>query len=109
VLAFAAGARLSVVGFIVCRVAADEAEILTLATNPRHRRRGVARALLETVTREADARGVASLFLEVAADNAAALALYTKAGFVAVGVRRGYYPRGVAAFDAVIMRRDLNR
>ena len=48
------------------------------------------------------------LFLEVAADNAAALKLYGKMGFSPVSERRGYYPRpdGSAA-TAIVMARDL--
>jgi ribosomal-protein-alanine N-acetyltransferase len=96
-------------GFILCRLAADEAEILTLATRPDHRRRGVALALLEAAVDAVRSQGAKSLFLEVAADNVAARALYAKASFIAVGRRRGYYARAEGAVDAVILRRDLNR
>jgi [ribosomal protein S18]-alanine N-acetyltransferase len=109
VLAFAAGPASAPAGFILLRLAADEAEILTLATIPPHRRRGVALALLGAATEAAGARGARSLFLEVAADNIAARALYTKAQFTPVGARRGYYARAAGAVDALILRRDLNR
>jgi ribosomal-protein-alanine N-acetyltransferase len=109
VLAFAAGAASALAGFLLLRLAADEAEILTLATSPARRRRGVALALLEAAMAGAKARGATSLFLEVAADNIAAGAHYEKAGFVPVGARRGYYARAGGAVDAVILRRDLNR
>ena len=46
--------------------------------------------------------------LEVADDNAGAIALYSGAGFGRVGARRGYYPRETGAVDALVMRRDLN-
>ena len=90
-------------GFVMARRVADEAEILTLAVAPAARRRGVARALVEA----AAGLGANRLFLEVAADNAAARALYAVAGFAEVGRRRGYYPRadGPAA-DALVLRRD---
>ena len=109
VLALAADATSAPAGFTLCRVAADEAEILTLATSPIHRRRGVALALLEAAMEAAGARGAKALFLEVAADNIAAHALYAKAEFVPVGARRGYYARADGAIDAVILRRELNR
>ena len=55
-------------------------------------------------------KGAASAFLEVATDNAPALALYTGAGFADAGLRRGYYrdPAGGAAIDARVMTRALN-
>lgn len=95
-------------GFILCRVLAGEAEILTLAVRPAERRRGVARGLVEAAavlaSRTADA-----LFLEVAEDNPAAIALYAGSGFSQVGRRTGYYARnGAAAADAIVMRRALN-
>ena len=57
----------------------------------------------------AQTAGAEAMFLEVAADNAAAIALYAGAGgFVRVGARPGYYPRETGAIDALVMRRDLN-
>lgn len=94
------------VGFILCRAIAGEAEILTLAVPPAERRRGVGRLLVETAAGMAAQMEAESLFLEVADDNVAALALYRAAGFEQVGLRRGYYASGA---DAVVMRRALNR
>ena len=92
-------------GFILCRAIAGEAEILTLAVAPAARRLGVGRALVEAAAGLAATRAAGSLFLEVAHDNVAALALYASAGFERVGLRRGYYATGA---DAVVMRRALN-
>lgn len=91
-------------GLILARVAADEAEVLTLAVVPEARRRSVGRALLTQACTEAAAREARTMFLEVAADNNAARALYAALGFVPVGQRRGYYPGGV---DALVLRRVL--
>ncbi|WP_160000387.1 GNAT family N-acetyltransferase [Roseomonas sp. 18066] len=91
-------------GFILARVAADEAEILTLAVHPAARRQGLALALLETTALAAAARGAAALFLEVSAGNAPARALYAAAGFAEVGRRRRYYADGS---DALVLRLDL--
>ena len=77
-------------GFILYRAIAGEAEILTLAVAPDARRRGVARALVETAMAAAAAAGTTSAFLEVAESNAAAIALYQSAGFAEVGRRPGY-------------------
>ena len=91
--------------FAIGRIAAGEAELLTLATAPAARRRGLARACLAAFLAEAAARGAAEAFLEVAADNAPALALYRAAGFRDVGRRERYYRRaGSAPADAIVMR-----
>jgi ribosomal-protein-alanine N-acetyltransferase len=94
-------------GFILCRAVAGEAEILTLAVPPARRRRGVALAL--TLAAGLAATGCEAMFLEVGEDNPAAVALYEKAGFAPVGRRPGYYDRGNARVDALVMRRTLNR
>jgi ribosomal-protein-alanine N-acetyltransferase len=96
-------------GFILARAIAGEAEILTLAVDPAARRGGIGRALLAAAIGLAQADGAVSMFLEVAEDNAAALGLYARAGFVEAGRRRGYYSRpGGAAVDARVLRLDLN-
>ena len=91
-------------GFILFRVAADEAEVLTLAVSPASQRRGLGRRLLQAALDRAQARGAAQIFLEVAWDNIPALSLYAGAGFTQVGCRPGYYPGGS---DALVLRRDL--
>ena len=94
-------------GFVLCRIIAGEAEILTIAVAPAHRRQGVAAALLAEVMAIASARAEA-MFLEVAADNPGAIALYAGVGFEAVGRRLGYYGRPTGgSVDAIVMRRTL--
>lgn len=95
-------------GVALCRVAADEGELLTIAVRPGVRRRGGARRLLEAVVETVGAAGATGLFLEVGADNPAARALYEGRGFQPVGRRPGYYARGGGApADAVVMRLSL--
>jgi ribosomal-protein-alanine N-acetyltransferase len=97
------------VGLILMRAIAGEAEILTLAVEPSHRRQGVARALLHAGLAQAIAAGAVEAFLEVAANNPGALQLYRQAGFEAAGQRSGYYHRpGAEAVDALVLRRTLN-
>ena len=86
-------------GFVLARSAGGEAEILTLAVVPPARRRGLGRALLDQVL--AVTAGL-PLFLEVAADNEAAQALYRSAGWSECGHRPGYYGPGR---DAAVLRR----
>jgi ribosomal-protein-alanine N-acetyltransferase len=94
-------------GYALGRVAADEAELLSIALVPGHRRRGGGRLLLDALIERCVAAGAAALFLEVAIDNAAALALYRGAGFREAGRRRDYYKVGAALVDAVVMKRAL--
>ena len=95
-------------GFILIRVVADEAEILTLAVRPQARRQGVGARLVQAAAGRAAGQGAARLFLEVAEDNAAARALYARCGFSEVGRRRGYYPSsGGGRIDALTLARDL--
>lgn len=91
-------------GMVMARAVADEAEILTIGVVPAMRRQGLARGLLDRVIAEARCRGAATLFLEVAAGNAAARGLYRSAGFEECGVRADYYGAGR---DAVVLRRFL--
>ncbi len=93
--------------FVLLRVAADEAEILTLATLPERRRGGLARGLMQAACDGARRLGARRLLLEVAEDNGAARALYADLAFHPVGRRPGYYARTVGAADALVLARDL--
>jgi ribosomal-protein-alanine N-acetyltransferase len=95
-------------GVILCRVAIDEVEILTLGVTPSARRNGVAQALMTAGLGAARQRGAVQAFLEVAVDNEAAIALYERLGFHRAGKRLYYYDRGEAGrMDALVMRLDL--
>jgi ribosomal-protein-alanine N-acetyltransferase len=95
-------------GFVLSRLAADEAEILTIAVDAAFQGKGVGRALLSENLRQAANAGAKAMFLEVAKDNAPALALYERFGFVKVGERAGYYRRNDGTRPAaVVMRKQL--
>lgn len=96
------------VGFLLWRIAADEAEILSLGVLPSVRRHGIATRLLEAAVISLLAHGAKALFLEVAHDNHAALAFYLAHGFGEVGRRPRYYRRtdGRDA-DALILKLPL--
>lgn len=95
-------------GFALLQVIAPEAELLTIALHPDAQGKGHGAALLRRAMDAAQAAGARRLFLEVAADNAAARALYAGAGFVQTGLRRGYYARpGSAAVDALTLSCEL--
>ncbi|WP_297297215.1 ribosomal protein S18-alanine N-acetyltransferase [uncultured Methylovirgula sp.] len=95
-------------GFVLSRQAADEAEILTLAVAPGARRRGIGAALLANHLPALAAAGVRCLFLEVEADNKAAIKLYQSFGFRQVGERKAYYRAADGGrATALVLRRDL--
>ncbi len=96
---------LTLVGFILTAVVADELSIHNLATLPGARRRGVARSLLDTALDRARSRGAATAHLEVRSKNLPAIALYEKLGFRRVSVRKKYYR--MDDDDALLMRKEL--
>jgi ribosomal-protein-alanine N-acetyltransferase len=93
-------------GLILVRIAADEAEILTLAVNPAARRGGIGSALLQEATTLAAEIGARTVFLEVSVANIAGRQLYASAGFVQAGRRPRYYSD---QSDALVLRLDLAR
>jgi ribosomal-protein-alanine N-acetyltransferase len=95
-------------GFILSRLVAGEAEILSVAVGSARRGRGLARALLNLHLRRLAGLGARAVFLEVDEDNAPARRLYARAGFREVGRRAGYYQKGRDhAATALVLRRDL--
>lgn len=95
-------------GFVIGRIAADEAEILSIGVAPEWQRRGVGRRMVEGLVRASRRAEVKRLFLEVASDNYAAGALYQGLGFVPAGGRKGYYDRPDGSkVDAIILALDL--
>lgn len=84
------------VGLILLRAAADEAEIITIGVVPDCRRRGGAALLLERAMTECAARGVHTVYLDVATDNEPARRFYERLSFTTIGTRPSYYARGSA-------------
>jgi [ribosomal protein S18]-alanine N-acetyltransferase len=98
-----------IVGFAVSRMAADEAEILSIAVAASHRGRGLSRNLLLTHLGHLSGRGVRAVFLEVEENNQPARRLYQWAGFGIAGRRERYYQQpGGEQLNALLMRRDLS-
>ena len=104
----ACDARHRIAGFAMLRLAADEAELITIAVDPKWRNKGVGAALMRALFEDLTMTPARKLFLEVAADNPAALRLYARYGFAKVSERQGYYarPDGTPA-TAIVMARDL--
>lgn len=96
------------VGFILSRMAIDEAEILSVAIAPARRGRGLSRRLLDLHLRRLAGIGVHRVFLEVDEGNIPARKLYARAGFRDVGRREAYYSdEGGRSTAALVLRRDL--
>ena len=99
----------NIIGFAVSRMAEDEAEILSIAVDGRHRGRGLSRNLLLTHLGHLAGRGVRTVHLEVEENNQAARRLYDGTGFTVTGRRERYYLQpGGEQLNAVLMRRDLS-
>jgi [ribosomal protein S18]-alanine N-acetyltransferase len=100
-----AGPRLA--GFVMSRLAADQAEILSVAVASRHRGQGLARKLLDVHLGRLAGYGITSIFLEVDEGNVPARRLYAGLRFVEVGRRERYYADAGGSGTALVLRRDL--
>lgn len=97
-------------GFVLARLTAGEAEILTIAVRRVDRRAGLGRDLMEAVLRYLHAARAETLFLEVDETNQPAIALYRRCGFAEIARRKGYYGDAkTGRTDALVMRRDFPR
>lgn len=96
--------------FILTRSAADEVEILTLATHPKHRQKGYAKDMVNHCITTFKAQKYSVIFLEVRDDNLIAQTLYQALGFQQTATRKSYYamPDGTRK-DAIIMRLSLDK
>ena len=94
-----------VVGYIGSQSVLGESDMMNVAVHPDHRRKGIAEALVNTLSADLKARDNVCLTLEVRASNDPAIALYEKLGFVQVGLRKNYYRNPKE--DALILRKSL--
>ena len=93
----------TVVGYVGSQTVLQEADMMNIAVADSHRRRGIARMLVEELIRQLDAY---QLTLEVRVSNAGAIALYDSLGFTQVGLRKNYYHKPKE--DALILRKEWN-
>lgn len=92
-------------GLAIFWIVHDEVHVLNVATAPEHRRRGVARAVMDEVLARGKARRCTLATLEVRRGNEAALQLYRSLGFRPVGIRPNYYVD--EGEDAIVMVLDF--
>lgn len=97
-----------VVAFGLALVSGNDAELLTIASAPALRGRGLGRAIMHGLQEAAAGRGLDRWILEVARNNLPALGLYKSEGFVEIGARKAYYPGETGRIDALVMSRPVS-
>lgn len=97
----------SMLGYAVLMLAVDESELLDIAIDAARQRQGWGQRLLDEMMALARHFGMRRMVLEVRASNRAAIALYRKAGFRDIGLRRDYYQAENGREDAILMGREL--
>jgi [ribosomal protein S18]-alanine N-acetyltransferase len=95
----------AVLGLAVLQIAADEAEILSIAVANEARRSGIGSAMIAACIESCEARSVSTVYLEVGEGNGAALALYGKMGFSILSRRPDYYQGGRSAPETALVMR----
>ncbi len=96
-----------IVGYSVATIAAGEAHLLNLSIAAEWQQRGLGAALLGFIVKLARDYAASRIFLEVRPSNTAARALYSRAGFTEIGLRRGYYPHHDGREDALMLELQL--
>ncbi len=94
-------------GFAVMQFGDETAHLVLLCVDPAARRRGIGRGLTEWLIESAQVAGIASIALELRADNLDALAFYRRLNFIETQKLPGYYSGLIAARRMVLpLRRD---
>ena len=93
-----------IMGYSGFRHVLDEAHITTLAVHHKFRKKGIGSKLIEQLIKDARARGLKKLYLEVRQSNIPAQKIYKKLGFKVIDRRREYYQHPVE--DALVMQND---
>lgn len=96
-----------VIGFIVARTQTDQSEVLTIVVDQEYQGNGIGTQLLRTAETKSAQKGSSIMFLDVAADNIPAHALYRRAGYTRYGTRKGYYRRAKGRMDAHLYQKRL--
>ena len=106
-IAFVATREREAVAFGLALVAGDDAELLTIATDPAARLSGLGRQIFRALDADALNRGLERWVLEAARNNLPAIGLYKSEGFVEIGVRKAYYNTRDGRVDALVMSRPV--
>lgn len=89
-------------GFAVCMITLDEAELLLIAIAPEFQRQKLGSQLIQSILQDLRARGVLKLFLEVRESNEAACEFYLRHRFEQAGRRKAYYSTSLGREDALL-------
>jgi ribosomal-protein-alanine N-acetyltransferase len=92
----------TIMGYIIGVKNYDTIDIIRLAVDDKYKRRGIGEKLLYEILREHENF---DFWLEVRENNAPAIALYEKAGFERIGIRKGFYSEYEKPLDAITMKR----
>ncbi len=98
-----------ILGFCLCRIVLDEAEIITIAVHPHFRRQGIGTLLLDSTFRHLHHERTVKLFLEVEETNLSALNLYQRFQFQKIAKRPAYYPSKNSRIDAIVMKKTFKQ
>ncbi|UNE54579.1 ribosomal protein S18-alanine N-acetyltransferase [Bartonella machadoae] len=96
-----------ILGFCLCRLILDEAEIITIAVHPHFRRQGIGTLLIDSIFCHLHHEGAIKLFLEVEETNLSALKLYQRFKFEKIAKRFAYYQSHNSRTDAIIMQKTF--
>ena len=94
-----------VIGYASLRFVDREADVNTIAIAKQFQGQGFGKKLLVWMLEEAKLKGAREIFLDVRADNPAAVGLYQNEGFERIDIRRNYYDNKI---DAIVMRKKLS-
>lgn len=98
-----------ILGFCLCRLILDEAEIITIAVHPYYRQQGIGTLLIDHTIRHLHDKCAIKLFLEVESTNLSALTLYQRFEFQKISERLSYYPSKNGRGDAIIMQKTFKQ
>lgn len=104
-MAIVVGEEREAFAFGLALAAGEDAELLTIASDPLRRRQGLGRTVFRALDELAVGRGLRRWILEVARNNLAAQSLYGSEGFVEIGLRKAYYQGRDGRVDALVMSR----
>ena len=108
ILGFGVLAKDEFISFILYQVVLNEAEILTICTNPEFQQQGAAKRLLNQSMEFLSTIAVNTIFLEVSETNLPALKLYSSLGFKKISIRKNYYKQAdVKRLDAWVLKINI--
>ncbi|EJF83640.1 ribosomal protein S18-alanine N-acetyltransferase [Bartonella rattimassiliensis] len=96
-----------ILGFCLCRLILDEAEIITIAVHPHYRQQGIGTFLIDHTVRHLHNKRAIKLLLEVETTNLSALNLYKRFEFQKISERLAYYPSKNGRGDAIVMQKTF--